>query len=340
MAKTNSLHENITEETVELFIRTTLLRGEKVIIPDFGHLELKSLGERRTVLFKPTDSNDSFLRVMSSGGEKDSQAIYTTISVPLKEGKVVNLPQIGVFRPVKRENGEVHISFIPSNSLRKLLNGEEKVEEIRLSEIKKEIKEEEIPNTSTYEAKNEVQEDEIITSKISLEKNEGEVETVGVEKNNHIASKFKSKLPSSKKNAQVGEVLVPDENDSTEKSKIKNISGVLLLVVAVVACVVILVSTIYVRYNKKIEERTELIAPQESTIDLPSLSEQHYGNAAFWIYIYEANKDKLDSPINIPKNVSLIIPDLKAEYDVDVTDSMEIRRANILADIVLKKRNN
>ena len=63
----------------------------------------------------------------------------------------------------------------------------------------------------------------------------------------------------------------------------------------------------------------------------------HYGHSAFWVYIYEENKDKLSSPINIPKNISLVIPDLQTEYDVDVTDSMEIQRANILVDIVLRK---
>jgi len=90
--------------------------------------------------------------------------------------------------------------------------------------------------------------------------------------------------------------------------------------------------------NRGMQEITPNVTSSEF-ISLPALSEQHYGHPAFWVYIYEANLDKIASPANIPKNTSLVIPDLKSEYDIDVTDSKEIQRANILSDIILKKNS-
>jgi len=107
-----------------------------------------------------------------------------------------------------------------------------------------------------------------------------------------------------------------------------------LLIVAVIIIAVVIISAIYNQSNKKIDDQDSL---DKSSIDLPTLAGHHYGNTAFWIYIYEANSDKLDSPVNIPSDVSLIIPDLKSEYGVDITDSMEIKRARGLAEILLKK---
>ncbi|GHV30700.1 hypothetical protein FACS1894177_03740 [Bacteroidia bacterium] len=56
----------------------------------------------------------------------------------------------------------------------------------------------------------------------------------------------------------------------------------------------------------------------------------------FWVYIYEANRDKISSPVNIPTGTDLRLPDLWEDYKVDVMDSMEIKRAGILSDRMLK----
>lgn len=364
MAKSNSTIEHTNVEAVELYIKESLLKGGKVEVPDFGYLEIKSLGDRRTVLFKPTDNGESFLRIMSSAGEKekkDTNALYAIISAPLKEEKIVNLPQIGVFRPVKRENGEIHVSFILSSYLRKLLNDKEDVEKDAVKEVNKEdveVKKEETKEvkegiSDAAENKNETQKIEIATDKIHTAESKGKpgpiitpTTPITITKSSDISQKLSQKqrinLPNKQKNAKVGDQIVPP-SDTPEKSRrskrSRSISGVLLFIAAVIALIVVIVSTIHSRNNKKAEERVAITLPSES-ISLPALAEQYYGHAAFWIYIYEANKDKLNSPINISKTVSasLVIPDLKTEYDVDVTDSMEIQRANILADIVLKEK--
>ena len=125
-------------DSLELHILESLLRGEKVIIPDFGHLKRETFGDRHTVmLYKSTGDIDSFVRIISNAGEQEKEvvnALYTTLSLPLKEGKTVHLPQIGIFRPKKRENGEVHVDFLLAPSLRTLLSNaeQEKLEQERL----------------------------------------------------------------------------------------------------------------------------------------------------------------------------------------------------------------
>jgi nucleoid-associated protein YgaU len=353
MAKNGSIQESIKVESMEPYIVETLLKGANVIIPDIGHLELKSLGDRRTVLFKPTEDSDAFLRVMSATGSKeknDTDSLYSLLTIPLKGGQIVNLPKVGVFRPTKRENGDTHISFILSSYLRKRLNGEEeKVEEAKVAEVK-EIKSEEVQGAinKTEEVLN-IQKDEngtpkseLVTSKTEITGNSRRTESLRAEqqKNNERKIQQKSNLTDTQKNVPFNKEAVRQNNGSHKTPWWRTIGGILLILAIVIFLVVLLFTTISGRGkgNKNIEDdkRLEVIVPTES-VSLPSLAEQHYGHSAFWIYIYEANRDKLKSPINIPKNVTLVIPDLKSEYDVDLTDSMEIKKANILADIVLKE---
>ncbi|GHU81082.1 hypothetical protein FACS1894145_8030 [Bacteroidia bacterium] len=86
-----------------------------------------------------------------------------------------------------------------------------------------------------------------------------------------------------------------------------------------------------------IDQSNESAKSYES-IDLPSLAERKYGNRIFWVYIYEANRDKISSPVNIPAGINLRIPNLWEDYKVDVMDSMEIKRAEILSDVMLKQK--
>ncbi|MCL1933808.1 MAG: hypothetical protein FWF53_08395 [Candidatus Azobacteroides sp.] len=344
------MNEYTSVEAVELFITESLLKGGKVVIPDFGHLEIKSLGDRRTVLYKAADSTDSFLRIMSAAGEKekkDTNAIYTIISIPLKDGKVVNLPKVGVFRPDKRENGEIHVSFILSSYLRTLLNNEEEKKE-DVKETKE--KTEKIPDTLTVEKKAETQgivlkKEDIPAGKTPAPETGGKSEPTAVSVKAGDSDKriTPNPLPINKqkqteRGGSPSAIKKDTLSDNTrKKSRSKNISGILLSIAAVVVLILIVVSTIHLRNKEKSGDRVLVTLPSES-INLPTLAELHYGHPAFWIYIYEANLDKLNSPVNISKNISLVIPDLKAEYDVDVNDSLEIQRANILADIVLKER--
>jgi len=344
MSKNNSVFGNIKKEgSVEFFILDALLKGENVVIPDIGHLEVKALGERRTVLFKPGDSDDSFLRIVPATEDekekRDIGALYTNVSIPLKEGKIVNLPQIGVFTPKKRGNGDTFVSFMLSSSLRNLLNKEgATIEDAKEEEYASGIKE----TFDHQENKDESKNDEVETAKINeTEKVDSwKPERVSLLPNNNkdkdTSSNFKRDSSFSGRTAQVVETTQED----TKKSRSRNISGILLGVAALVFIMIIVVATIHSRHNKNVEEQMNLSLSSEKTsesVDLTTLAEQHYGNSAFWIYIYESNMDKLSSPINIPQNVSLVIPDLKTDYNVDVTNSEEINNANKLAAHILEK---
>ena len=342
MAKGNSTNETTNLKGVEVFITQTLLKGENVIIPGIGHLEVRSFGERRTVLFKPTtETDDSFLRVISpleAKGQNNSNAIYNLISIPLKEEKIVNLPSVGLFRPVKRENGEIHVSFIPSAFLRSSLNkkeGENNGEIIdgRLEDIN-EIKMLPVPSTNDqYDQSNDVAANNIISDN-DTDSDPKYSETRFLKKSG-IQPKQNSNVVDIQKDTQPNKTLEQTEDKPERKRSRINISGIVLAIVVIIFLIVIGAFYIHSRNTKSIEENLDVSVPNES-ISLPALAEQHYGHSAYWVYIYEANMDKLNSPINVSKDVSLVFPDLKTEYDViDVNDSMEIKRANIRANILV-----
>ena len=356
-------------EAVELFIIKSLIKGKNVVIPDFGHLEIRYLRDRRTVLFKSTESNDSFLRLMSIVEEKEKlaiKALYIIISTPLKEEKIVTLPKIGTFRPVKLETGEIHVSFILSTYLRRLLfeKAIKEIQETRKQETRKIERIEKIPHA--IESKKEIQEARknevtLIANKIQTPRIDEKLEPAEIVKSNNVVD-FQSKtdLPDALKTVKANERTVKkntqvmsEGNDFKKRRSKKSVLSRYLksyrtyvLAAIMIALTVAVVSAVNFRDNKKQQPSS-----RESNT-LPSLAEMHYGHPAFWIYIYEANKDQLDSPINI--NISkeesrffiigknslkypLIFPDLKAEYDVDITDNMEIQRAKIKADILLKE---
>jgi len=212
-------------------------------------------------------------------------------------------------------NGDIHVSFIPSFSLRKLLNNaneeESKTFRVAQGEEKEKGKSDKIEETK------EIEEEYIV--------------------------------PKGNPEVKMAKVMEPKKNTSVEmksevgrkKPKSKSISGILVIVAAILFVAVIAVTTIRQHIREKEEQKALLSMPEtKDSINLPALAEQHYGNSVFWIYIYEANMDKLESPVNIPHGVFLVIPDLKKDYDVDLTDSMEIHRANMLADVVLKNIKN
>lgn len=60
---------------------------------------------------------------------------------------------------------------------------------------------------------------------------------------------------------------------------------------------------------------------------LTLIAEKHFGNKAFWPYIFDANSDKLKSPNNVPAGMTLYLPD-PAHYGIDAKSSESIRKAN------------
>lgn len=348
MAKNYSINEHKSVEALELFITDSLLNGENVVIPDFGHLEIKSLGERRTVvLYESTDGSDSFLRIISTVDEikkKNIIALSTIISHPLKEGKIVNLPKVGIFQPIKREMGRIRVSFILSAYLRKLINQANQEERKKAElEIGKEIS----VTPRVQENKNETpqvkKEEEVLTTdKIHITGlNENPNEAVNIKKRDILFEElcYNTDVTYKYKLTKLSEQLMLQEEKTQGEGRLRSLNGTLIYIAGGVILIMVVVSAIYFRnnlINRKTIDRGEITIGNES-VSLTTLAETYYGHSAFWIYIYEANADKLTSPINISKNIRLDIPDLKSKYDVDVNDSMEIQRAKIIADIILKE---
>ena len=317
-------------ETVESYIIETLSKEGKVVIPDFGYLELRLIGDRHTAFFNSFDDKDSSsLQTIHAGTDKENiNNLHAFITTPLKEEKIVNLPRVGIFRPVRREDGKIRISFIPSSYLRKQLNQEKEVDEITGVEEVREIEEvEEVKELGGIDT----------DKSANVDENSFKDDTPQI---------HRSSVSSRQKTHQVDDSHVNHDHISEKRRGSRNLSGSLLFIVAVVIVALFAVYIfLFSGSNKKIEDPVELIQPSEP-IDLFSLAEQHYGHRAFWVYIYETNSDSskvkspLKSPINIPRNITLVIPDLKTEYQVDITDSLEIQRAMIKADIELNKMKN
>ena len=43
---------------------------------------------------------------------------------------------------------------------------------------------------------------------------------------------------------------------------------------------------------------------------LAQIARRHYGNPDYWVYIYEANKDKIANPSKVTPGLELVIPDI------------------------------
>lgn len=60
---------------------------------------------------------------------------------------------------------------------------------------------------------------------------------------------------------------------------------------------------------------------------LTLIAEKHFGNKAFWPYIFDANSDKLKSPNQVQAGMKLYLPD-PAHYGIDAKSAESIRKAN------------
>ena len=83
-------------------------------------------------------------------------------------------------------------------------------------------------------------------------------------------------------------------------------------------------------------EKKAPIAVEKITegLTLAKLSLKHYGDKAFWVYIYLENKEKIANPDNIPVGISVSIP-AKENYRIDAENQQWIDEAKALADDIL-----
>jgi hypothetical protein len=219
---------------------------------------------------------------------------------------------LGVFRPIKTTEGSYRISYMISSSLRKLLNGTELEEKKPLRGLAEKKTETIIP-------------DKLETNEETTEEKESKIKPPG---SNRITSK-------------VGDVIIPPDDDDNNNFGPKLARFALVAIILVVVCVAgYFAYSFFVPGNNKGEDERPILTAKENRIDLTELAERSYGNRAFWIYIYYANRDKLSSPVNIPEGVDITIPDLKEEYNINLNDTADIRlaieQANAMSGIILE----
>ena len=70
---------------------------------------------------------------------------------------------------------------------------------------------------------------------------------------------------------------------------------------------------------------------------LTTLSLKHYGHKAFWVYIYDANKNIISNPDNVEAGTVLTIPP-REKYGIEAADSVSVRKALNIADSLKAKR--
>lgn len=68
---------------------------------------------------------------------------------------------------------------------------------------------------------------------------------------------------------------------------------------------------------------------------LTNISKLYFGNKVFWVYIYEANKERISNPDNIPIGTLIRIPKLDQRL-VDTTNQRCLEKAKELHDIYIK----
>jgi len=323
----NKVAGEVSKENLDVAIVDALLKEQRVVIPDLGYLELKSLSDRSTVLFKATNQQNSltpqsFDETQLEGRES---IIYNEISIPLKEGNVVSFPGLGIFRSIKQSDGNFRVSFTISSSLRKQLNG------VVEKEPEKVIVSEKVEELSTFD----IQEEKIISSSsVNLKELDLDDKKPKIEPEVNVSSK--PIVIEEEKEDDDDTIAFQDEIEVFKKRK-----GFWRIFVLVVVCITVFIILLFSFQNKK--ENPSVPSgndnPPSQSLNLLTLAEQHYGNSVFWVYIYEANRNKLASPVNIPKGVTLTIPDLsQPEYNVDVKDSLEIQRAKIKSENILKQQ--
>jgi nucleoid DNA-binding protein len=69
---------------------------------------------------------------------------------------------------------------------------------------------------------------------------------------------------------------------------------------------------------------------------LTKMAKRYYGTPDFWVYIYEANKDRISNPDVIPSHTLIYIPKLDPRL-IDATNPRCIKKAKELHDLYVKK---
>ena len=73
-----------------------------------------------------------------------------------------------------------------------------------------------------------------------------------------------------------------------------------------------------------------IIETIRSGVFLTTLARKYFGHKAFWVYIYEENKDVIKNPNQVPIGTRLTIPSA-SKYDIDANNRTSVEKAKALA---------
>lgn len=77
-------------------------------------------------------------------------------------------------------------------------------------------------------------------------------------------------------------------------------------------------------------EGKPVIETIRSGVFLTTLARKYFGHKAFWVYIYEENKDVIKNPNQVPIGTRLTIPSA-SKYDIDANNRTSVEKAKALA---------
>jgi hypothetical protein len=82
------------------------------------------------------------------------------------------------------------------------------------------------------------------------------------------------------------------------------------------------------------DRMTEVVKPGSR---LAQIARRHYGEPEYWVFIYEANRDKIKDPSDLPVGVELVIPDL-SERLKNMTETQALNEAKRLKEEIMKDK--
>ena len=294
-------------------LRAELSKESCVLLPSLGRFEVKDIPGRRTVFFRyqPTP-------IM----KEVPLSIYEIITELLLKGESVSLPDTGLFQPGIDEKGNcTRVSFILSPTLRTALNtkGNDIPTKIGCDTLQEEDR---FEFPESLENKKEEFHHFPSVESIPVENTEGEIT---------IEEKIKPEVIRARKyKADKGKI-----KNITTKGRVGRIGGILIFLF-IIASSIIFYKWSY--QSSQVQEEAGKTPDTENSLhDILELAKKHYGHAAYWVYLYDANKEILGSPFAPVRQTKLIFPDLKTDYNVDAGDSLEIVKANMIAEEILIK---
>ena len=92
------------------------------------------------------------------------------------------------------------------------------------------------------------------------------------------------------------------------------------------------------------DRRVEIVPADRTTKEvvkpgsrLAQIARRHYGETEYWVFIYEANRDKIKDPSNLPVGLEIDIPDL-SERLKNMTETQAMNEAKRLKEEIMRNR--